>query len=309
MWSLIATGSRWILFAGLLAAVGAVTFRLVILRRLPRFSPPGRGPDVDPARLAARIGGWAVLAVGLGAMGRFAAEVSIFRDPFEPLWAEIRLLVLHTSWGRAWLAQIVATAVSAIAFELAARPGRAAEPGWVLATAGVVLLAYTPALSGHAAGVEHYVTAAISADMFHVVAGGMWVGTLAVMAGVLHLGRRAGAVIARSRLVDWIAAFSPLALGSAAAVAATGLFAAWLHLGTPSALWAEPYGRRLSLKLVAVLALLGCGAYNWRRSRARVAASGDPPRLPGTVALELGAGLALLLVTALLTVTPPPAHE
>ena len=309
MWSLIGTGSRWALFAGLLAAVGAVAFRLVVLRRFPDFGAPGSEASPDPARLAARIGRLAVLAVALGVIGRFAAEAAVFRDPFEPLWAEIQLLVTRTSWGRAWLAQIAATGLSAVAFTLAARPGRAAEPGWILATAGVVLLAYTPALSGHAVGAGHFVTAAISADVFHVVAGGAWLGTLGVMAGVLHLGRRGGATIARTRVVDWIAAFSPLALGAAAVVAATGLFASWLHLGAPSALWTEPYGRRLSLKLLLVLAIVGCGAYNWRRSRERVAASGDPPRLPASVALELGAALALLLVTALLTGTSPPAHE
>ncbi len=310
MWSLIGTVSRWALFAGLLAAVGAVTFRLVVLRRFPGFGPPSEGDaSVDPAGLAARIGRLALLAVALGALGRLAAEVAVFRDPFEPLWAEIRLLVTRTSWGRAWIAQITATAISAFAFTLASKPGRVAEPGWVLATAGVVLLAYTPALSGHATGAEHYVTAAISADVFHVAAGGVWLGTLAVMAGVLHLGRRHGAVISRTRIVDWITAFSPLALGSAAVIGATGLFAAWLHLGAVSSLWTEPYGRRLSLKLLVLLVVIGGGAYNWKRSRDRVRASEQPARLPPTVALELGAALALLLVTAVLTVTPPPAHE
>ena len=309
MWFLIGTGSRWVLFAGLLVAVGAVAFRLVVLRQFPGFGPATGGALVDPARLAARIGRLAVLAVLLGVIGRLAAEFAVFRDPFEPFGAELRLLVTGTSWGRAWLAQISTAALSAIAFTVAARSGRAAEPGWVLAAAGVALLAYTPALSGHASGAEHYVTAAISADVFHVVAGGVWLGTLAVMAGVLHLGRRSGVAIARARVVEWIAAFSPLALGSAAVIGATGLFAAWLHLGAFSALWAEPYGRRLSLKLLFVLGILGCGAYNWKRSRGRVLASGDPSRLPPTVALELALAVGLLLVTALLTMTQPPAHE
>ena len=309
MWSLIGTGSRWALFAGLLVAVGTVAFRLVVLRQFPGFGPAAGGAVVDPARLAARLGRLAVLAVVLGAIGRLATEMAVFRDPFEPLSTELRLLVTGTSWGRAWLTQIGAAALSAIAFTLAARPGRAAESGWVLAAASVVLLAYTPALSGHAVGAEHYVTAAITADVLHVAAGGVWLGTLAVMAGVLHLGRRGGAGLSRARIVDWITAFSPLALGSAAVIGVTGLFAAWLHLGAFSALWAEPYGRRLSLKLLIVLGILTCGAYNWKRARGRVLASGDPARLPSTVALELAAAVALLLVTAALTTTPPPAHE
>ena len=309
MWFLIGTLSRWALFTGLLVAVGAVTFKLVVLRRFPGFGPAGEAATgVTPEILAARIGGLAVLLAGAGALGRLAAEMSVFRDPFEPLGAEIRLLVAGTSWGRAWLGQITAVVLSASAFALACARGPRAEFGWVVATAGVALLAYTPALAGHATGAEHFVTPAIAADVFHMVAGGVWLGTLGVMAGVLYLGRRRGVSISRRRIIDWISAFSPLALGSAAVIAATGLFAAWLHLGAVSALWAEPYGRRLSLKLFVLLGILGCGAYNWRRAPGRVRDAGDPPRLPPTVTLELSAAGLLLLVTAVLTGTTPPAH-
>ncbi|WP_419856793.1 copper resistance D family protein [Candidatus Palauibacter irciniicola] len=309
MWFLIGTFSRWALFAGLLVAVGALAFKLVVLRRYPGFGPvEDEAAGVTPERLAARLGGFAVLLAGAGALGRLAAEVSIFRDPFEPLAAEVRLLVTGTSWGRAWLAQVAAVVVSGLAFALASARGPRAEFGWMVATAGVALLAYTPALAGHAVGAEHFVTPAITADIFHMVAGGVWLGTLAVMAGVLYLGRRRGAGVSKRRIIEWISAFSPLALGSAAVIAVTGLFAAWLHVGTVSALWTEPYGRTLSLKLFVVLAVAGCGAYNWRRAPGRVGESGDPPRLPPTVTVELSAAGLLLLVTAVLTGTPPPAH-
>ena len=261
-----------------------------------------------PERLAARIGALAVLLAGAGALGRLAAEMSIFRDPFEPLAAEARLLVTGTSWGRAWLTQVAAVVLSGLAFALASARGARAEFGWVAATAGVALLAYTPALAGHAAGADHFVVPAITADIFHMVAGGVWLGTLAVMAGVLVLGRRRGASVSRRRIIDWISAFSPLALGSAAVIAVTGLFAAWLHLGAVSALWTEPYGRTLSLKLFVLLGIAGCGAYNWRRAPGRVADAGDPARLPPTVAVELSAAGLLLLVTAVLAGTTPPAH-
>ena len=309
MWFLIGTLSRWALFTGLLVAVGAVAFKLVVLRRFPGFGPvEDEAGGAMPGRLAARIGGVAMLLAGAGALGRLAAEVSVFRDPFEPLGAEIRLLVTGTSWGRAWLGQVTAVALSAAAFLLASARGSRAEFGWIVATAGVALLAYTPALAGHAAGAEHFVTPAIAADVFHMVAGGVWLGTLAVMAGVLVLGRRRGASISKRRIVDWISAFSPLALGSAAVIAATGLFAAWLHLGTVSALWTEPYGRTLSLKLLVLLGIVACGAYNWRRAPGRVAEAGGSPRLPRTVIVELSAAGLLLLVTAVLAGTTPPAH-
>ena len=312
LWSLAGAASRWALFAGILAAVGAVVFKVGILRRPagPEGGEEGGGATFDPSRAAARIGCLAVLAVLAGMAGRLAAELAVFRDPFEPLSQEAGLLIAGTSWGRTWLMQACAAFGAIFGFALASRHGgRLAGPGWGLSAAGTALLACTPAFSGHAAGAEHFVTAALSADLFHVLAGGAWLGALGVMTGVAYRGRRhAGAPLSRSQVIRWITAFSPIAMGSAAVIVVTGVFAAWLHLGELSSLWTEPYGRYLALKLVALAAILVCGRYNWKRARRRVAEAGEPARLPASVLLELAAGAALLLVTAFLVSTPPPAH-
>ncbi|MCG8467004.1 MAG: CopD family protein, partial [Gemmatimonadetes bacterium] len=96
--------------------------------------------------------------------------------------------------------------------------------------------------------------------------------------------------------------------GSAAIIGATGVFAAWLHLDAVSSMWTTPYGRRLSIKLAVLGVVLACGAYNWKRARERVHASGHAPKLPPTIAIELLAAALILLVTAVLVTTPPPAH-
>lgn len=315
MWFLIGTISRWLLFTGLLVAFGAVSFRVAVLRRDGGASESrAAGTDADAdggfdaARAAARIGMVGAALVALGALGRLGSEISVFRDPLGSLGSQVNLL-LRTTWGKAWIGQIVFASVGLAAFALAAeRRGVTRAIGWVGAAAAVVLLSYTPAFSGHAVGAERFVTATIWADGFHVMAGGMWLGTLAVMAGVVREGRRRGDPVTRERLVSWLVAFSPIALGCAAVIGATGLFGAWLHLDAVSSLWAHPYGRRLSLKVGLLLIVVGCGAYNWKRSQGRVEASGNPPRLPATVAIELSLGLALLLVTALLVTTPAPGH-
>ena len=259
MWFLLGTISRWVLFAGLLTAIGAVAFKLVVLPRVSAGSE-AEGGSFAAERSAARVGLVSAVLVALGASGRLAAEIAVFRDPFESLGSELSLLVLETSWGAAWLGQVVAVGGGAVAFAAAVKGrGVGRGLGWVGACGAVVLLACTPAFSGHAAGAEDFVTAAISADVFHVMAGGTWLGTLAVMALVSRSGLRAGEPVPRARLVGWIVAFSPLALASAAVIGVTGV-------------------------------------------------SEGPVRLPPTVVLELSAGLALLLVTAILVTTPPPAH-
>ena len=87
----------------------------------------------------------------------------------------------------------------------------------------------------------------------------------------------------------------------------TGLFSAWLHLGSLDALWSSGYGRTLGLKLLLFVPLFATGAYNWLRVRPALA-SGDAParriRLSGGV--ELAVAVAVILVTAVLVATPPP---
>ncbi|HEX5870384.1 MAG TPA: copper resistance protein CopC, partial [Longimicrobium sp.] len=129
-----------------------------------------------------------------------------------------------------------------------APPNTQAIPGapWLLAGLGALALASAPALSGHAAATPQLGALAILADALHVLAAGGWIGGLLVLvaAGVpaamrLEREERGPAVAA---LVN---AFSPTALAFAGALTLTGLFAAWLHMGSIPALWESGYGRTL----------------------------------------------------------------
>lgn len=71
--------------------------------------------------------------------------------------------------------------------------------------------------------------------------------------------------------------FSPTALAFAGTLMLTGLFAAWLHMGSIAALWESGYGRTLLLKLVVLSGVFATGAYNGLKAsgtslRSRVAA-------------------------------------
>ena len=306
---LLGVVSRWAVFTGLLVLVGVVMFDLWILGARGG-APVGTGDRRTTLRLAGRFAVAASLLLVLGAVGRLAAEMAVFRDPFEPMTAELRLLVGQTSFGSSWTAQFVLGLLACGVFAIAAHTNRviasvSARGIAVLVTLG---LALTPAFSGHAAGSPQLRGLAIVADFVHVLAGGAWLGTLAVIAWVAARSRSAGSPIDRERLVDWIGRFSPLALGSAAALAVTGVFGAWLHLDAVASLWRTPYGQRLLVKMGVLAVILAFGAYNWKRSRGKIAVSGEPARLPASVASELAAGLAILLVTALLVTTPPPGE-
>jgi len=64
-----------------------------------------------------------------------------------------------------------------------------------------------------------------------------------------------------ARLVN---AFSPTALVFAGLTASTGVFAAWLHLESISALWQTDYGTMLFRKLVILSIVAGIGSWNFR---------------------------------------------
>jgi putative copper export protein len=303
--------SRWFVFTGILVAVGAVVFDLWVLRGdSAAGEEEGDSGAFPAAAVAARLGALAAIVLLLGAAGRLINELVIFRDPFEPWAAELNLLVTGTSFGTSWMAQFGLGLLACLAFLAASRRADARLPLSALAVAvlATVGLAITPAYSGHAAGSQHLRGLAIASDVAHVAAGGVWLGTLAVIAVVARRARLSGHPIAPDRLVSWIGTFSPMALVSAAVIGVTGVFASWLHLDALSSLWTSPYGQRLLVKIGVLTIVLACGAYNWRRSRGEIDLSEEPGRLPRSVTLELAAGIVILLVTAVLVTTPPPGE-
>src|ERR1019366_3225933 len=66
-------------------------------------------------------------------------------------------------------------------------------------------------------------------------------------------------------VAEMVHRFSVLGLAGAALLGTTGLITSWTHLNPLAALWSTPYGYALIAKLCVVTAVLGLGAWNWRR--------------------------------------------
>jgi len=88
--------------------------------------------------------------------------------------------------------------------------------------------------------------------------------------------------------------------------ALTGVFAAWLHLGFSPALWTSDYGRLLLIKLAILAAVAAIGAYNWRRVKPALDDAGGTKRIQRSATMELGVGVLVVIVTAILVATAPP---
>ncbi|HET7565228.1 MAG TPA: copper resistance protein CopC [Gemmatimonadaceae bacterium] len=296
---------RAVSFVALLALLGVVAFHLLVLGTLRRTAALN-GSTLDRASVrAARLGVIAAVALLVATVARLYAEsYAVYGATGDPGMAQIRAMLGQTVWGLGWIIQAAATLVALVLFIAATR--RNATAAWMLAALAVFVLAFTPALSGHAAASPHEKPLAIAIDGLHVLGAGGWLGTLLVVMAVgipvaLGLGAQRGRAIA-----DVVNAFSPLALTFAGLTAATGIINAWLRLGTLPALWESSYGRTLIVKLVVLSLVVATGAYNWRRVRPSLGDEAGTLRIRRSASVELIIGLVVVIVTAVLVAPPPP---
>lgn len=287
---------RFALFTALLVVIGAAAFRWTVLGSMARQADADRAFIDNAAARAARVGTLAAVILVVAVASRFVAQRMALSN------VDAGTLVSATDWGRGWLIQLIVAMVALAGFWLARSGSRA---GWAVAGVAAMVLAFTPALSSHAAASTR--GGSVVADGLHVLGAAGWLGSLAVVlivgiptAMTLGEGRRGTAVS------DLINAFSPTALVFAAIVAATGLFAAWTHLGGLSPLWQSLYGRILLAKLGVLSVVALTGAYNWLRVKPALGTDEGAVRIRRSASIEVGVAVLVLVLTAVLVATPTP---
>ena len=301
---------RWLQFVALLAIIGAVAFRQLVLRYMRNeqrtsavfMSDTERLPMVPIASYnAAQIAMWSVLLLAATALLRLYAQSFALHGSMAVFDAALVVPMLtQTVWGYGWLLELGALL---LAFTGARRAKRGAS--WGLLTVGAILLAFTPAFSGHASSTPRLVEIAVIADGLHVLGAGGWLGSLlmVVAAGIpaaMRLdGKERGLAVA-----DMVNAYSPTALTFAGLLGATGVLAAWLHVGSVPALWQTTYGKTLLVKLAVLSVVAATGAYNWLRVKPTLGQMEGTHRVRRSAMVELAVGLLVLAVTAVLVATP-----
>lgn len=275
--------------------------------------------------------GVAVSALGVLLQGASAAGVS--------LWSSLKASVIENTlesrfgkvWGlRAldWLALGVLLAGSRamgrdVIQKLGGGPrpdGRAPltspAPLAVLALLGIggVYLAMTPALAGHAS-IQGPVALFLPSDVLHVGAGSVWVGGIACLLFALPAATRRLEGGERSGLLyAALAAYSPIALGAVAVIAATGVLQAYIDVRSLNGLLHTTYGGLIIAKTVLLGGLIGLGWVNRERvmpALERLLGDGQPPGGIGvlarrTIRRELALMIAVFGVTAALISYAPP---
>jgi putative copper resistance protein D len=262
-----------------------------------------------------------VLALVSGAAWLAAVAAAMSGKPLgvvltQGVWA---IVLTRTRFGTDWLLRFVLAVP--LAFCLLLRQRRraraAAAVSWTALLLAALMLA-SLAWAGHGAatpgapGDLH-----LAADILHLLAAGVWLGTLAPLALLLAEARRFGdpgwAALVRAATRR----FSILATVSVAILFSAGLVNTWFLAGTIPALVGTDYGRLLLVKIALFLGTLVIAAANLLRLTPRLA---DPAAagiglwhavgwLRRNALAEAILGLAVLAAVGALGTLPPGLHS
>jgi len=289
--ALASIASRWLSFLAIFVLIGVVAFKFGVLDRI------GAGPADTFVQIASSSA--AALGIGASAGLLLGTSLRLARESADMPDIPLTSMLFASTWGLSILAQLVVSVIAALAFRAAQSGSESSRSnGWRAALVAAVVIAATPALSGHAASSELPIVS-ILADIIHVGAGSAWLGTLSVIVivGISAAIKTPDSVRPGSRVASLVNAFSPMALTCGGLMVLTGAIASLFHLKHVRDMWTTPYGVALALKLMFVAMLFGAGAWNWRRMKPRL--TGDDAVVP----LRSMATFELVLATIVLGIT------
>ena len=278
--------ARWLGYAAAFVVVGVATTAFL-------------SPRED--RLFARRLGLAAAGLGVVSLAaRLVGQAGTLLDPGQPLSLAVVGQTIASRWGSRWELQGLAALLALLVFALR-HPARAARWTAVFAAGAV---AYTLPLTGHALEFPAGPRWGTLAHGTHLLAGGVWLGSLAVL--VPTLWRTPVEGISAEVVATW-RRFSTVALPAGVLTMLLGGLLAWVDVGRWSNLIATPYGRLLLAKLVLLGGILALGAHHWRRVLPQLPAASASRGLARTGFVEALVAFLLLGVTAVLVATPAPA--
>ena len=285
---------RWAYFVALALLIGALGFRLFVLRRASLPAAAERRFYVVTG-----IGVVATLEVGIVAFLLRAEDA--LQLPFgRLLYGDLSPLASGTRFGMAFTVMTLGFALVAALVFLAWLLERT-DFLWV---ALVLSLGFASglSLSGHSGAAPGSSFLPALADWVHLVAASLWLGGLVQLAFVVW---PAAPALRR----DAFLRFSRLAGVLVAALVAAGIYLSVLRLPEVDDLWTEWYGRVLLVKLGLVALALAWGAFHHFAVRPvleRSPGEGLLARLPRSLAGESAVGMAILLAAAVLVESKPP---
>jgi len=277
----VTSGLIWTLLGGTRAGWGLLVRLFCAFLLLLPSSPSGRIIRVGGLVWLVIVGGITVLFSGPGALAGSTHVVLI--------------AMAATVYG------VAGILMARIIPDISDLRSRVPQARWAPPVAAAFLLGGIT-MTAHASG-EGVVPAVL--DWLHLIAAAAWIGGLAALLAVLAPAASSDRTALFGPLVY---RFSPLAGSALAVLIVTGLINTWQFVPDLRAFVTTAYGRLLLAKLVLVLPLAALGAVNYFVLRPRLRSGANAGlvlrRLVAAATGEVGLGVVILLIVAVLTVTP-----
>ena len=224
-----------------------------------------------------------------------------------------------TQFGHIWLFRVIVSLIFGIFLWIVARTSRRRDflqtsLAW-LSIVELVSLAW----AGHGiASPGPFSIVHLLGDALHLLTSAFWPGALAPLAAFLFLLLKSNQVEAIVLAAPVVRRFSASSLIAVAVMALTGLLNGIFMVGSFRALLTSTYGQVLVCKLILFAAMIGFGAWNLFLLKPRIAIDIPTVNMPEqksavrlllrNVLCEVALGAAVILIVAVLGITPPPLH-
>lgn len=226
------------------------------------------------------------------------ANVSLIEAIGSPILGSI---IVGTRYGLLWMVRVALWILIGIVLWW---PTASKWRLWVALIIGVGLL-LTNSLFSHASAAPDE-TAAVFSDWLHLLSTALWVGGLVQFVNVIGVLRKQSpsATSTAARMVGY---FSNYARICVVGLIITGSYAAWLQVGSISALLTTLYGQSLLMKLIFFLPLLGLAAINLFVTQRKLNAGESlwVGRLRELVGVEIILTLGVLIAVGAMTSSSP----
>jgi copper transport protein len=287
-------------FTCLMLVIAAVAFRVLILQR-------ANVGDQEPSISRSVVGFGALgaaLLLPITAVRLFIATKAIAASSGNQAVSLVQVLT-ETRWGSFTALTALGAVVALIGFAFALRK----RLGWIVAGLGGIISVIGIAFTGHAATLGSFSTLGVAADALHVVAVSCWIGCLFLLIFVAVRstleGQRPDRWVKVSQLVR---AFSPVAMAAMGVLLVTGTFSGWMQVRSFANLFGTSYGTVLLVKLGLFAATAFTGAYNYRVVTPALGTENGTAKLERSSKIEIGLGIAILIVTGFLTGLATPTN-
>jgi putative copper resistance protein D len=231
----------------------------------------------------------------------------------------VPIVLTRTQFGEDWLLRLAMAVL--LGFCLLGRGRRrwrvSGATGWTALFLAAAMLA-SLAWAGHGAATPGFRgDLHLAGDVLHLLAAGLWLGTLPPFALLLAEARRIGDTNWAAVAATATRRYSALAVASVTLLLVGGLVNTWFLAGSVPALVGTEYGGLLLAKIGIFIAMLMVAAVNLLRLSPRLAGAADATgnvvwrtvaRLRRNALTEASLGLGVLAIVGALGTLPPGSH-